>query len=171
MMRIIRVLERVTRWLAYANEACLFVLVATFSTLALAQVILRYGFSRGLFWADELALFSFTWTIFLSAALVLDRRMHFGVFILVDRFPLWLQRTTSVVVHLGMLAVLLFFLGFGLQHALFNWVQVSDVLRMPMTWWYLSLPAACFLMVLSLLRDLSMLLAGIPLKRHEEEVA
>lgn len=171
MMRIIRVLERVTRWLAYANETCLFALVATFSTLALAQVILRYGFGWGLFWADELALFSFTWTIFLSAALVLDRRMHFGVFILVDRLPLWLQRATSIVVHLGMLAVLLFLLGFGLQHSLFNWVQVSDVLRIPMTWWYLSLPAACVLMVLSLLRDLSMLLAGMQLTRHEEEVA
>lgn len=171
MLRIVTVLERATRRLAHANELCLFVLVATFSALALAQVILRYGFGRGLFWADELALFAFTWTIFLSAALVLDRRMHFGVYMLVDRLPLPLQRATSIVVHLGMSAVLVFFLGLGLEHALFNWVQVSDVLRIPMTWWYLALPTACVLMLLSLSRDLAMLFAGMPLSRHDEEIA
>jgi TRAP-type C4-dicarboxylate transport system permease small subunit len=171
MVRSITGFERVTRWLARANEACLFALVATISTLALMQVILRYGFGRGLFWADELALFAFTWTIFLSAALVLDRRMHFGVYVLIDRLPRRLQQATAIVVHLAMSAVLLFFFGFGLQHAFFNWVQVSDVLRIPMTWWYLSLPAACLLMLLSLFRDLTMLLNGMPLPRHDEEVA
>ena len=171
MARIIGSLEHLTGWLARANETCLLVLVAMFSTLALVQVILRYGFNRGLFWADEMTLFAFTWTIFLSAALVLDRRMHFGVFILVDRLPAALRRGTAIAVHLGTLGVVLFFLGFGLQLSWSNWVQVSDVLRIPMTWWYLSLPVACLLMLASLLRDVCILLAGREPGRHQEEVA
>jgi len=171
MTRLTGALERLAGWLARLNENCLLALVAAFSTLALVQVILRYGFNRGLFWADELTLFAFTWTIFLSAALVLDRRMHFGVYILVDRFPRRLQRLTTIAVHLAMLGVVLFFLGFGLQHSWSNWVQVSDVLRIPMTWWYLSLPVACLLMLVSLARDLCILLAGGNPSRHQEEVA
>ncbi|MGH7263290.1 MAG: TRAP transporter small permease [Candidatus Rokuibacteriota bacterium] len=152
--------ERLTRGLSRAVEAALVVLTATFSGLAFVQVVLRYGLNHALFWADELSLFAFTWTIFLSAALALDRRGHFGVSILVARLPPGMRQAIAVAVHLVMLAVVGFLLWFGTLHAWDNWVQVSDVLRLPLTWWYLALPVACLLMGLSLVRDLALLARG-----------
>jgi len=164
------VLDRLAARLARVTESALFLLVATFSLLALVQVILRYGFNHGLFWADELTLFAFTWSIFLSAALALERKLHFGVFLLVDRLPRRLRHGASVLAHAGMAGVVLFFLWFGLWHAWNNWIQVSDVLRLPMTWWYAALPVACLFMLVSLARDLGLLLAGRDVPRAQEDV-
>jgi TRAP-type C4-dicarboxylate transport system permease small subunit len=163
-------LDRLAARLARLTESALFLLVATFSALALLQVILRYGFNRGLFWADELTLFAFTWTIFLSAALALERKLHFGVFLLVDRLPPAARHASSVLAHAGMVGVVVFFLWFGVWHAWTNWVQESDVLRIAMTWWYLALPVACLLMLVSLARDLCLLLAGRDVPRAQEDV-
>ncbi len=171
MTLIFAILDRLAGRLARATEICLFLLVATFSTLALVQVILRYGFNRGLFWADELTLFAFTWSIFLSAALALERKMQFGVYLVVDRLPRTLRRGTAIAVQVAMLSVVGFFLWFGVENSWANWIQVSDVLRIPMTWWYLSLPAASLIMVVSLLRDLCILCSGGELVRSQEEVA
>jgi TRAP-type C4-dicarboxylate transport system permease small subunit len=167
---IIAILDRLAGRLARATETCLFILVAAFSALALVQVILRYGFNRGLFWADELTLFAFTWSIFLSAALALERKMHFGVYLVVDRLPPALARATAMAVQFAVMGVVVFFLWFGLEHSWGNWVQVSDVLRIPLTWWYLSVPAACGMMLVSLLRDLCILFSGGELVRSQEEV-
>jgi C4-dicarboxylate transporter DctQ subunit len=170
MESILTTLDRLAARLARLTEAGLFLLVASFSLLAFVQVVLRYGFNRGLFWADELTLFAFTWTIFLSAALALERKLHFGVYLLVDRLPPRLRHATSVVMHAGMAGVVIFFLWFGVWHAWTNWVQESDVLRIAMTWWYLALPVACVLMLVSLARDLCLLLAGRPVARAQEDV-
>jgi TRAP-type C4-dicarboxylate transport system permease small subunit len=170
MALVLEMLDRLAARLARFTEASLFLLVASFSLLALVQVVLRYGFNRGLFWADELTLFAFTWTIFLSAALALERKLHFGVFLLVDRLPRPLRHAASVLAHAGMVGVVLFFLGFGVWHSWSNWIQVSDVLRMPMTWWYASLPVACLLMLVSLARDLCLLLVGRDVPRAQEDV-
>ncbi len=153
-------LERLTRGLSRAAEVTLVGLTIGFSALAFIQVVLRYGFNHALFWADELSLFAFTWMIFLSAALALERKSHFGVTLVVARLPLSLRRAAAVGVHLVMLGVVGFLLWFGARHAWDNWVQVSDVLRMPLTWWYLSLPVAGLFMAASLVRDLGILLAG-----------
>ncbi|MFB3818342.1 MAG: TRAP transporter small permease [Candidatus Methylomirabilales bacterium] len=170
MESVLLTLDRLAGRLARLTEGALFLLVATFSLLAFVQVVLRYGFNRGLFWADELTLFAFTWAIFLSAALALERRLHFGVFLLVDRLPGRLRHGAGLLAEAGMAGVVLFFLWFGVWHAWTNWIQVSDVLRMPMTWWYASLPVACLLMLLSLARDICLLLTGRDVPRAQEDV-
>ena len=164
-------LERLTSRLSRAVETALVLLTATFSALAFVQVVLRYGFNHALFWADELSLFAFTWMIFLSAALALDRRGHFGVEAIVVRLPLAARRLIAAALHLVMLAVVAFLGWFGILHAWDNWVQVSDVLRVPLTWWYLALPVACLLMALSLVRDLRLVLGGGPLPRPAGDLA
>jgi C4-dicarboxylate transporter DctM subunit len=163
--------ERLTAGLSRAVEVALVALTICFSVLAVVQVVLRYGFNHALFWADELSLFAFTWMIFLSAALALDRRGHFGVSLLVARLPRPLRRAVAVGVHLVMLAVVGVFVWLGALHAQDNWVQVSDVLRLPLTWWYLALPVAGLFMAASLLRDLGLLLRGCDLPGPQDDVA
>jgi TRAP-type C4-dicarboxylate transport system permease small subunit len=169
--RLVGVLDRLTRSLSRAVEAALVLLTATFSGLAFVQVVLRYGLNHALFWADELSLFAFTWMIFLSAALALDRRGHFGVRVIVDRLPAAGRRAIAVGLHLVMLGVVGFLFWFGVLHAWDNWVQASDVLRMPLTWWYLALPLACLLMGLSVVRDLGTLLGGDALPGPGQELS
>jgi TRAP-type C4-dicarboxylate transport system permease small subunit len=68
-----------------------------------------------------------------------------------------------------MLGVVGFFVWFGTLHAQDNWVQVSDVLRLPLTWWYLALPVAGLFMAASLLRDLGLLLGGRELPGPQDD--
>jgi TRAP-type C4-dicarboxylate transport system permease small subunit len=160
LTRVAAALDGLAAPLYRGVEALLCALVVGFTTLTFVQVVLRYGFNRGLFWADELTLFLFTWTIFLSAALTLDRHAHFSVQLLVGRLPASGRRAVAAAVHVAMVGVCAFLLWYGAGHARFNWAQASDVLRLPLTWWYLSLPVASAFMLLSLVRDLAVLLGG-----------
>ena len=138
--------------------------------LAFIQVVLRYLFGSSLFWGEEVILFVFTWIIFLAAAVDLEQGAHFGVDVLVNCLPPTGQRIIQGLVQLTIGAILCVFGWFGFRFAVGAWVQESDILRVPKTVVYISLPLAACLMLLVVIRNLVRLIRGQSLKATAEEI-
>lgn len=152
--------DALLRPIVVAVQASLVILLFAIVFVTSVQVALRFAFSSSLLWSEEFVRFSFTWMILLSAALGLEMRAHFSVDVigrlLAERQRLWLEGTTHVVV----LAVSAYFLVIGAKFSANNWVQASDIMRIPMSVVYTSIPAAAAIMVLVSLRDILQLIGG-----------
>ena len=160
-----KMLGRLQRWV----ETLLCLLMTCLVALAFIQVILRYAFNRSIFWAEEVILFTFTWIIFLAAGVNLARGAHFGVDVLVSRLPQGGRRLVQGLVQGAVGAILSVCIWAGFRFAVGSWVQVSEILRVPTTFLYLSLPVAACLMLLVVIRDLIVLLRGQPPAAEAED--
>jgi TRAP-type transport system small permease protein len=163
-------MDRIVKRLTRLSEALLCLCMAGLLLLAFTQVALRYLFGAALFWGEEVILFAFTWIIFLAAAVNLERGSHFGVDVLVNRLPRLPRRLIQGLVQLGILAILWVFVWVGFRVAIGAWVQESDILRVPKTVLYISLPLAACLMLLTVIRNLARLARGEGLQAEAEEL-
>ena len=68
--------------------------------LVMLNVITRYVFRTGIPWSEEFATGCFVWTAFIGSAACYKRRAHVGVDILVNKFPLGLQKTVKIIVDI-----------------------------------------------------------------------
>jgi len=138
--------------------------------LAFTQVVLRYVFNRSFFWAEEVVLFAFTWMIFLASAVNLERGAHFGVDVLVNLLPRAGRRLIQGLVQVGIGIILGVFIWAGFRFAAGSWVQESEILRVPMTALYSSLPLAACLMLMIVVRNLISLCRGQSLKAEVKDL-
>jgi TRAP-type C4-dicarboxylate transport system permease small subunit len=163
-------MEFILRRLSWILEAALCVLMAGLMTLAFVQVVLRYVFGSSFFWAEEVILFAFTWIIFLAAAVNLERGAHFGVDVLVNVFPRMGRQIVQALMQLGIGVILCVFVWVGFRFAVGAWVQESDILRVPKSVLYISLPLAACLMLLAVVRNLLRLARGQSVQAKTEEL-
>lgn len=145
-------------------------LMAALVGLAFIQVVLRYVFDTSLFWAEEVILFLFTWLIFLAAVVNLERGSHFGVDVLVKMLPGRVQTLIQALVQVAVGLILAVFAWYGFRFAVGAWIQESDILRVPKTVVYISLPLAACLMLLVVGRNLGRLCRGQALQVQAEEL-
>lgn len=117
-------LERMVEWLMALALTVMFVLV-------FGNVVLRYLFSSGIAWAEEIARLMFVWLIFLGAILALRRHAHLGVELVQARLPRKLRRLCAVVSHLLMLYALWLFLYGSWTQTVIGMGTYSTVLRYP----------------------------------------
>lgn len=153
-------MDRILTQMNWMLERALCLLMAGLTALAFIQVVLRYVFGTSFFWAEEVILFAFTWVIFLAATLNLERGAHFGVDFLVNRFPEVGRQIIQALVQMGIGVILCVFVWVGFRVAMGAWVQESDILRVPKTVLYISLPVAACLMLLVVVRNLFRLVRG-----------
>ena len=84
---------------ASAAFICVTVLVV------ILNVILRYFFKGGLFWAEEVATCSFIWSIFIGAAGAYRYNMHIGIDLLTKLFPEKVREAIAMVIHFLMVVI------------------------------------------------------------------
>jgi len=161
-----KLLERLRR----AGEALICVFLACLVGLAFVQVVLRYVFNRSFFWAEEVILFAFTWLIFVASVVNLERGAHFGVDVFVNFLPDRGRRAAQALAQVVIGVILCVFIWVGFRFAAGSWVQESEILRLPMTYLYLSLPIAASAMLLVVVRNLVRLLSGRPLTAEAEDL-
>ena len=119
-----------------------------------AQVIMRYVFNDSFFGAEELARFLFTWFIFLSATIGVDRGIHFAMDVIVRTLPARLQAGLALLVHAIVLGILAVLVVQGLELAVRNWRQSSSALGVPLSVPNAAIPLAAAVMILVVLRRL-----------------
>jgi len=107
-----RFVERYFQLLTALSALCLAVMVA----LVFGNVVLRYGFNRGIAVSEELSRWLFVYVTFLGAVVAMREHGHLGVDSLVRRLPP-LGRKLCLVVSLllMLLATLLFLQGSWIQ--------------------------------------------------------
>jgi TRAP-type C4-dicarboxylate transport system permease small subunit len=141
--------------LAAIPEAVCVGLVAGIPLVLVSAVIGRYTGWFHLRWADEIARAMIVWLAFLGAGVAVRRGAHFRIAILESRARTPFVRTFSrYVAHLSLLVtgLLLVFLGYRLMQLVGN--QTTVVLKIPVSWIYLSMPVGGLLFVVYSLRGI-----------------
>lgn len=127
------------------------VIVAAFVimiAITFLQVVFRYVFSAPLPWSEEAARYCFVWIVFLGAALGLERGVHLGVDLLVNRMPKTARRYTAFICDLLIACFALVIIYASLPVLQLNALQHSPALGVPMSWIYLAIPVSMALILL-----------------------
>lgn len=129
-----KLIDGLCRALSFAMAMALLLMVV----LVFGNVVLRYGFNRGITLSEELSRWLFVWMTFLGALVALRNHAHLGTDSLVSRLPV-----AGKKICLGATNVLMIFLcilmlkGAWLQLAI-NREATSPVMEVSMAWFNAS---------------------------------
>lgn len=112
----------------------LVLLLAGMTVMVFLNVVLRYGFGKGLDVSDEMSRFFFVWLIFLGAIPAMRKNMHMGFDLLVTIASPGVRRVLLTIANGLVLAVCLLILTGTLMQWHVNATNVAPVTRMPMIW-------------------------------------
>ena len=145
-----QVLKMIFDFIEKALDAVLVVMMIIMGSSIVIQVFSRYVLNRPTSWSEEIARYFFVWITMVGSAVVLRRRGHIDVSVLVDRLP---NRLRLAVALLSDLAVLFFlgilcWAGIGITQVAHR--QLSAATEVPMSFFYSALPVGAFFMILFL---------------------
>lgn len=102
--------------LAAFRRLCIFACVVMMAAIS-AQVVLRYGFSVGLAWAEELARMMMIFFAFLSAPILYRRGETIAMSALLDRMPPRIRAALEIFIHVLVLLMAAAFVGLSWDFA------------------------------------------------------
>lgn len=143
-------IDRLDRWLARTESACIAAGTGVAAALATVQVVLRYAFGMGIYWAEEVVVYCIIWTAFIAASAAIRSNDHLSVEIIRMFAPARLAATADRLASIiGAAAGLsLMVLGAQLVRSAYEFEQQSSALEMPMWLVYLIIPISGALMAL-----------------------
>jgi TRAP-type C4-dicarboxylate transport system permease small subunit len=103
MNRALAVWWRAIVWLGEVERIAGILLIALMVVTITVQVVTRYAFGQPLVWVEELATYSFIWSVFLGAALGLKEMRH----IRIETFLARIGERKSALLHAALYAVML----------------------------------------------------------------
>ncbi len=83
MVQLKKILDSVFSWVLKLAMALLVAMVV----IVFLNVVLRYGFSSGVFWAEEISLVIVIWFTFIAMALGVKERLHISMDVLPKKLP------------------------------------------------------------------------------------
>jgi len=144
-------LDRADRPAQRLAEALVIAILVSLVSICFVEVVLRYGFGRGLGWYDEFAGYLLVWLTFLGSVLAQREERHIG-------FELFDRRWVKLLQHLllaGIQAVLLYY-GAGLALRFLG--EQAITLPVPMGLLYAVIPFSALLFLLVQARQVLRLL-------------
>jgi TRAP-type C4-dicarboxylate transport system permease small subunit len=123
-------------------------LAAALTIVIFLQVLYRFILRAPLVWSEEMALFLFQWSVFMGAALAVRHRGHFGLDILVRRFPPSLVEKMDKFGQIVVLALSLGLVYWGTQISQMTMLQDYPTLQFPVGYGYLGIPVSGSFMAL-----------------------
>ena len=125
-------------------------------------VIMRYFLGNPIIWGEEVQLLCFVWTVFFGAGAAFRTGSHVAIDVVVDMFPNKIKRTIEIMGYFVVVIVLLFLLYHSLP--LINQLAVTgrttNILKIPYSIIYSSLPIGCILMIINYTLVMYKLLKG-----------
>jgi TRAP-type C4-dicarboxylate transport system permease small subunit len=144
-------LERWRHACFVALEAIVFVHVVVLLALILLQVFTRYVMHAALPWTEEVARMVLIWTVMLGAAIAMERKQHYVINVLSDRFRGSVQRTVLIATNLLGVVFLVALVYYGAQYMFANMMTTYVSTQVSRGWVYLALPVGATIMAGSLL--------------------
>lgn len=159
---MVGLLNRIDGWVVLGEKFFLGLLTGLMTVIMIAQVVLRYVFSRPLFWAEEVCVELLVFTTLFGFSVLLQARKLIEIDILTNALPEGINRVIRFVfqfVGLGVLGVLAWK---GTTWVLRPEVQVelSPTTRLPIWYNYTLFPTAFYLMVFHQAVGLLNMIAG-----------
>jgi TRAP-type C4-dicarboxylate transport system permease small subunit len=137
------------RWLAAVEAAVVIGLVGLLTAITFAQVATRYVLGDPLIWSEEAARYLFVWVSMIGAALAIREGGHFGLDLLIRRFPA-AKPVLAPAVTAVTAVFLIILLKTGIDETALAAKQFAMTFPMRMQWAYLSLPVGAGLMLFHL---------------------
>ncbi len=121
--------------------ACAVAVVALTVTVSL-QVFNRFVLKTPLAWSEDLAMLLFQWVVFLGAALGVKRLRHFGIELVVRKFPERMRHWVELLTPVVMAIVALVMIVQGWILLTFNRARTFPTMDLTYTWAFLPIPLA-----------------------------
>jgi TRAP-type transport system small permease protein len=135
----------------FIEAACAMAVVALTVTVSL-QVFNRFVLKTPLAWSEDLAMLLFQWVVFLGAALGVKRTRHFGIELVVRKFPERMRHWVELVIPVVMAIVALVMIVQGWTILGFNRNRTFPTMDLTYTWAFLSIPLAGVLILIYLVQ-------------------
>jgi C4-dicarboxylate transporter DctQ subunit len=136
-------------WLEAFTCALLFLMVVLVSI----SVTLRYVFSTGIMWSEELVRYAYIWLIFLGSVIAIRQKAHIGLDILTEVLPPPLRRWVYCVGDVFVMGFLVVQTYYGVVLILKTQGMLSATMRIPMAWVYCVFPLSGMLMFVEMVRQ------------------
>ncbi|MBV1694967.1 MAG: TRAP transporter small permease [Hyphomicrobiales bacterium] len=108
------------------------------------QIVSRYtALIPSYIWTEEMARFLFVWAIMIGACVGVREAQHFEV----DVWPTLSRRPEAfvrILARLGVLALALVFVWFGIEFTRFAWYRTSELAELPLWLIHIAWPVAGF---------------------------
>ena len=145
-----QVLNRILDLSEKALDAIMVLMMIVMGSSIFIQVFSRYVLNRPTGWSEEVARYLFIWIAMVGSAVVIRKRRHVDVTVLVDRLPRRVRMITDLVCDLAVLSFLcvLLWVGIGLTGIANR--QLSPALEVPMSFAYVAMPVGAFFMIVFL---------------------
>ena len=116
--------------------------------VVILNVILRYVFDGGLFWAEEIATSAFIWSVFIGSAAAYRLKMHIGIDLITKLFPEKVREIISSVINLLMAVVNGYVCYLSILMINANKLKRTPVLDVPAMWINLAITVGFGLMTI-----------------------
>ena len=160
-----RSIQKVDKCLSMIENAVIILGLSAMFLILLAQVIMRYVFSRPLTWSEEAARFIFVYVSFIGISYAYRQKGHIRMEVVVNLFPQAVRRGLEVLINLGTIALFCYMIPFSFRFIGIQAGEKATATHIPMSIVYTALPLG---MALSCVR---LLISSLRIVWGEEENA
>ena len=160
-----RSIQKVDKCLSMIENAVIILGLSAMFLILLAQVIMRYVFSRPLTWREEAARFIFVYVSFIGISYAYRQKGHIRMEVVVNLFPQAVRRGLEVLINLGTIALFCYMIPFSFRFIGIQAGVKATATHIPMSIVYTALPLG---MALSCVR---LLISSLRIVWGEEENA
>ena len=160
-----RSIQKVDKCLSMIENAVIILGLSAMFLILLAQVIMRYVFSRPLTWSEEAARFIFVYVSFIGISYAYRQKGHIRMEVIVNLFPQAVRRGLEVLINLGTIALFCYMIPFSFRFIGIQAGVKATATHIPMSIVYTALPLG---MALSCVR---LLISSLRIVWGEEENA
>lgn len=108
-----RSIQKVDKCLSMIENAVIILGLSAMFLILLAQVIMRYVFSRPLTWSEEAARFIFVYVSFIGISYAYRQKGHIRMEVVVNLFPQAVRRGLEVLINLDTIALFCYMIPFA----------------------------------------------------------
>lgn len=153
-----RSIQKVDKCLSMIENAVIILGLSAMFLILLAQVIMRYVFSRPLTWSEEAARFIFVYVSFIGISYAYRQKGHIRMEVVVNLFPQAVRRGLEVLINLGTIALFCYMIPFSFRFIGIQAGVKATATHIPMSIVYTALPLG---MALSCVR---LLISSLPIR-------
>lgn len=128
------IIRKVVDGLMRAIEITIMAALVVMVVLVFINVVMRYGFGKGLAVSDELSRYCFVWLVFLGAIVAMRQHAHLGMDTVVRRLPPVGQKICFAISHCLMLYGCVIFFEGSWTHTVLGHANKSAITGIPMSW-------------------------------------
>lgn len=148
------------RWILKNAEEFISGLFFILMCTAVALGVFARFFDVPLVWTDELARYSFIWTVFTGSVVAIKHKKHIAVDFLMTLLPISFQKIVYSLVHVIVGFLCLVLVQYGLVLTSETWAVPTTSLGIPTGLVYLPVSLSGLLMLMYIMHDLYKVIKG-----------